>query len=111
MKTILFLAVFSITLLGLSQNKFHFGIQINGNFTTGITSSTEYPASYYKGLETFSFSYTGGGTVAYNLTNKFTLQSGLLCRKSGDKSGTFPVEPLDHTQLGIFIISLVLKRH
>ena len=91
-----------ITTLTFAQNKLHFGVQLNGNFTTGIPTSNNYPAEYYKGIETFSFSYSGGGTLAYDLADKFSLQSGLLFRKSGDKSGVFPPDPFRSFSLRLY---------
>ncbi len=86
MKYLLIIAVLISTSSVFSQNKFHFGLQTNGNFTTGLPSSTNWPSDNYKGLETFSFCYSGGVTVDFDLTDKLSLQSGLLFRKSGDRS-------------------------
>jgi len=86
-QTKLFLLFFiSINSLVFSQNKLHFGVQANGNFTTGISTTQNWPAEYYKGIQSMSFCYAVGGVVDYNLTEKWNLQTGLLYRKSGDKS-------------------------
>lgn len=86
MKKLLAITLLISTSSCLSQNKLHLGVQVNGNFTTGIPSTSNWPSDYYKGIETFSFCYSAGATVEYDLTDKWSLQSGLLFRKSGDRS-------------------------
>lgn len=86
MKQILTILLIITTTIGFSQNKLHFGVQANGNFTTGIPSDSYYPSEFYKGIETFSFCYSAGGTVEYDLAKKWSLQSGVYYRKSGDRS-------------------------
>ena len=86
MKQLLTLILLITTTFSLSQNKIHFGVQVNGNFTTGIPVVSDWPSDNYKGLETFSFCYAGGVTVDFDLTDKLSLQSGFLFRKSGDRS-------------------------
>jgi len=93
MKQLFLLFFISVSSLVFSQNKLHFGVQANGNFTTGLPVGSTYPASYFKGIETFCFSYSGGFITEYELSESWRLKSGLLFRKSGDKSKSFPVEP------------------
>lgn len=100
MKKILTILLITVASIGFSQNKLHLGLQINGNFTTGISSTSNWPSEYYKGIETFSFCYSAGGIIEYELTNKSSVQSGLLYRKSGDKSEIFPTEPFRPFPLG-----------
>lgn len=73
-----------------AQNKINYGVQVNGNLTGGIPSTNEFMAQYYKGIETFTFGYAVGLTIEYKPTKGFGLQSGLLFRKSGDKSVYIP---------------------
>lgn len=86
MKNLLILTILVSTSSVFSQDKFHFGVQVNGNFTTGIPVVSDWPSDNYKGLETFSFCYAGGVTIDFDLTDKLSLQSGLFFRKSGDRS-------------------------
>jgi hypothetical protein len=68
-------------------------LQTNINGTTVVPLANSFYADYYKGPKTISLGYAVGGTVEYNIAEKFSIQSGLLSRKSGDRSNYYEKDP------------------
>jgi hypothetical protein len=82
------------TTAGIAQNKLHFGVQGNVNYTTGITTNSDSLSNHYKGIGTGSIGYQLGGVLYYDISDKLSLQTGVLFRKSGDKSNEFTAHPM-----------------
>lgn len=93
MKKNILLFAFLTSIISVAQEKkIQLGFQLFSNFSTGIPSKGSENYAYYKGIETFVFSYSAGMQFDFNISDKWTFASGILLTKSGDRSKIFPAD-------------------
>lgn len=92
---IFFLALVTlVTILATGQDrKLNIGVQAFPNFSTATPSAETASTEYYKGPETFTFSYSTGLQLDWNFADKWTLSGGLLYKVVGEKGKTIPPDP------------------
>jgi len=75
------------------EKKVRFGLQAFPNFSTGIPKSGTPSSEYYKGIETFTFSYSAGIQIELNVGEKWKSSNGFLYKTVGERGKTIPNDP------------------
>jgi len=86
---LIFLVIISIC-TNAQEKKVRVGLQLFPNISTGIPLKGSYNYDYYKGIETFVFSYSAGLQIDWTVSKKWKFSTGLLINKTGDRSKIFP---------------------
>ena len=88
------LLFFGILFANGQERKMRFGLQAFPNFSTGIPKSGTLTTDYYKGIETFTFTYSAGIQLDWEFAEKWTSSNGILYKTVGEKGKTIPADPL-----------------